>query len=154
LGCFKKDALAFADGQVEPTNDTEDEFFFGEAKFTPCDGGERWVLGLESLSIDPGVDDVDLCGIDSAGGAMMSFGNGGSGIVMAFQEDLSDEGRNGDNRVGRGEEMFSAEGGARTLGKVAREDDEGSGIDEAGGEKGGPVVVSVVGMEDTGTGTA
>jgi hypothetical protein len=50
--------------------------------------------------------------------------------------------------------MFSAEGGARTFGKVAREDDEGVGIDEAGGEKGGPVVVSVVGMEDTGTGTA
>jgi hypothetical protein len=73
---------------------------------------------------------------------------------MALQKNLSDEGGNGDNRVGGGEEMFSTEGGARTFGKVAREDDEGAGIDEAGGEKGGPVVVSVVGMEDTGTGTA
>jgi hypothetical protein len=84
LGCFKKDALAFADREVESTNDTEDELFFGETKFTTGEGGERWVLGLESLGIDPGVDDVDLCGIDSAGGAMVSFGNGGSGIVMAF----------------------------------------------------------------------
>ncbi len=60
------------------------------------------------MGIDPGVDDVDLCGIDSAGGAMVSLGNGGSGIVMAFQEDLSNEGGNGDNRVGGKEEMFSA----------------------------------------------
>ena len=105
------------------------------------------------MGIDPGVDDVDLCGIDSAGGAMVSFGNGGSGIVMAFQEDLSDEGGNGDNRVGGGEEMFSAEGGAWALGKVAGKDNKGAGIDEERGEKGGPVVVSVVGMEDTGTGT-
>ncbi len=85
---------------------------------------------------------------------MVSFGNGGSGIVMAFQEDLSDEGGNGDNRIGREEEMFSAEGGAWALGKVAGKDNEGAGIDKARGEKGGPVVVSVVGMEDTGTGTA
>ena len=48
---------------------------------------------------------------------------------MALQKNLSDEGGNGDNRVGGGEEMFSAEGGARTFGKVAREDDEGAGID-------------------------
>jgi hypothetical protein len=105
------------------------------------------------LGIDPGVDNVDLCRIDPAGGAMVSFGNGGSGIVMAFQEDLSDEGRNGDNRIGGGEEMFSAEGGAWAFGKVAGKDTAGAGIDEARGEKGGPVVVSVVGMEDTGTGT-
>jgi hypothetical protein len=109
---------------------------------------------LESLGIDPGVNDVDLCGIDSAGGAMVSFGNGGSGIVMAFQEDLRDEGGNGDNRVGGEEKMFSAERGAWALGKVAGKDNEGAGIDEARGEKGGPVVVSVVGMEDTGAGTA
>jgi len=73
---------------------------------------------------------------------------------MALEEHLSDERGNGDNRVGGGEEMFSAEGGAWAFGKVAGEDDQGSGIDEAGGEKGGPVVVSVVGMEDTGTGAA
>ena len=85
---------------------------------------------------------------------MVSFGNGGSGIVMAFQEDLSDEGGNGDNRIGGGKEMFLADGGAWAFGKVAGEDDEWAGINEAGGEKGGPVVVSVVGMEDTGTGAA
>ena len=85
---------------------------------------------------------------------MVSLGNGGSGIVMAFQEDLSDEGGNGDHRVGGGEEMFSAEGGAWALGKVAGKDNKGAGIDEARGEKGGPVVVSVVGMKDTGTGAA
>ena len=30
---------------------------------------------MESLGIDPGVDDVDLCGVDPAGGAMVPFGN-------------------------------------------------------------------------------
>ena len=50
--------------------------------------------------------------------------------------------------------MFSAEGGAWAFRKVAGEDDEWAGINEAGGEKGGPVVVSVVGMEDAGAGTA
>jgi len=72
---------------------------------------------------------------------------------MALKEDLSDEGGNGDNRVGGGEEVFSADGGAWAFGKVAGKDNEGAGIDEARGEKGGPVVVPVVGMEDTGTGT-
>jgi hypothetical protein len=85
---------------------------------------------------------------------MVSFGDGGSGIVMAFQEDLSDEGGNGDDRIGRGKEMFLAEGGAGAFGKVAGKDNQGAGLDEARGEEGGPVVVSVVGMEDTGTGTA
>jgi hypothetical protein len=106
------------------------------------------------LGIDPGVDDVDLCGIDSAGGAMVSFGNGGSRIVMALEKDLSDDGGNRDNRVGGGEEMFLADGGAWAFGKVAGKDNEGAGTDEARGEKGGPVVVSVVGMKDTGTGAA
>jgi hypothetical protein len=72
---------------------------------------------------------------------------------MAFQEYLSNEGGNGDNRVGGREEIFSAEGGAWAFGKVARKDDKGAGINEAGGEKGGPVIVSVVGMEDAGAGT-
>ena len=67
--------MAFTDGQVESTNDAEDELFCGEAKFAPGDGGERWVLGLESLGIDPGVDDVEFCGIDLAGGAVVTFGN-------------------------------------------------------------------------------
>jgi hypothetical protein len=122
LGCFKKDALAFTDGQIEPADHAEDELLCGEAKFTTGGGGERWVLGLESLGINPGVDDVEFRGIDPAGRAMMSFGNGGSGIVMAFQEDLSDEGGNGDDRIGGGEEMFSAEGGAGAFGKVAGKD--------------------------------
>ena len=85
---------------------------------------------------------------------MVSFGNGGSGIVMAFQEDLSDEGGDGDDRIGGGEEMFSTEGGTRTFGKVAGEDDEWAGINEARSKKGGPVVVSVMGVKDAGTGTA
>jgi len=146
--------LALADGQVESTDHAKGELFIGEAKATAGGGRERRVLGLESLGIDPGVDDVKVCGIDPAGGAMMAFGNWGSGIVMALQEDLSDEGRDGDDRIGGGEEMFSAEGGAWALGKVAGEDDEWAGINQAGGEKGGPVVVSVVGMKDAGAGTA
>ena len=85
---------------------------------------------------------------------MVSFGNGGSRIVMALEKDLSDEGGNSDNRVGGGEEMFLADGGAWAFGKVAGKDNEGAGTDEARGEKGGPVVVSVVGMKDTGTGAA
>ena len=43
---------------------------------------------------------------------------------MALEEDLSDERGNGDNRVGGGEEMFSADGGAWAFGKVAGEDNE------------------------------
>ena len=75
LGRLEKYALAFSEGQVESSNDTEDEFFWGEAKFTTGDGGERWVLGFKQLGIDTSVDDVDLCGIDPAGGAMVSFRN-------------------------------------------------------------------------------
>jgi hypothetical protein len=41
LGCFKKDALAFADGQIEPADYAKDELFFREAKFTTGGGGER-----------------------------------------------------------------------------------------------------------------
>jgi hypothetical protein len=73
---------------------------------------------------------------------------------MALQEDLSDEGGDGDDRIGGGEEMFSTEGGARTFGKVAGEDDEWAGINEARSKKGGPVVVSVMGVKDASTGTA
>jgi hypothetical protein len=75
LSRFEKNALAFADGQVEPTDHAKGELFIGETKFTTGEGGERWVLGLKSLGIDAGVDDVDLCGIDLAGGAMLAFGN-------------------------------------------------------------------------------
>ena len=85
---------------------------------------------------------------------MMSFGNGGSGIVMAFQEDLSNEGGNGDNRVGGREEMFSAEGGAWAFGKVAGKDNKGAGLDEARGEECSPVVVSMVGVKDAWLGSA
>jgi hypothetical protein len=154
LGCFKKNALAFADGQIEPTDHAKDELFFGEAKFTTGGRGERWVLGLESLGIDPGVDNVEFCGIDPAGGAMVSFGNGGSGVVMAFQEDLSDEGGNGDDRIGGGEEMFLAEGGAGAFGKVAGKDNEGAGLDETRCEECSPVVVSMVGVKDAWLGSA
>jgi hypothetical protein len=49
---------------------------------------------------------------------------------MALKKDLSDERGNGDNRIGGGEEMFLADGGAWAFGKVAREDDKGSGINE------------------------
>jgi hypothetical protein len=73
---------------------------------------------------------------------------------MALQEDLSDEGGDGDDRIGGGEEMFSTEGGAGTFGKVAGEDDEWAGINEARSKKGGPVVVSVMGVKDASTGAA
>ena len=85
---------------------------------------------------------------------MVSFGNGGSGIVMAFQENLSDEGGNGDDRIGGREEMFSAEGGAWAFGKVAGKDNEGAGLDEARGEECSPVVVSMVGVKDAWLGSA
>ena len=44
--------------------------------------------------------------------------------------------------------MFSAEGGAWALGKVAGKDNEGAGLDEARGEEGSPVVVSVMGVKN------
>jgi hypothetical protein len=106
------------------------------------------------LGINPGVDDVEFCGIDPAGGTMVSFGDGGSGIVMAFQEDLSNEGGDGDDRIGGSEEMFLAERGAGAFGKVAGKDNEGARIDEARGEEGSPVVVSMVGVKDAWLGSA
>jgi hypothetical protein len=44
----------------------------------------------------------------------------------------------------------SAEGGAGALGKVSGKDDQGAWLNEAGSEEGGPVVVAVVGVQDSG----
>ena len=75
MGRLEKYALALADGQIESTNDAEDELFFGEAKFAAGGGGEGWVSGLKQLGIDSGVNDVEASGIDLAGGAVVTFGN-------------------------------------------------------------------------------
>jgi hypothetical protein len=75
LGRFEKNALALADGQIESTDHAKGELFIGEAKATAGGGRERRVLGLEAACIDAGVDDVEFCGIDPAGGAVVTFGN-------------------------------------------------------------------------------
>jgi hypothetical protein len=75
LGCFKKDALAFTDGQIEAADHAKGELFIGETKATAGGARERRVLRLEAAGIDAGVDDVEVCGIDPAGEPMMAFGN-------------------------------------------------------------------------------
>ena len=75
MGRFEKNALAFADGQVEPTDHAKGELFIGETKATAGGARERRVLRLEAAGIDAGVDDVEVCGIDPAGEPMMAFGN-------------------------------------------------------------------------------
>ena len=82
----------------------------------------------------------------------MAFGNGGGWVVVALAQDLGDKRGDGNDSIGVGEKMVSAEGGAGALGQMPGEDDQRGRLDESGGEEGGPVVVSVVGVKDAGTG--
>jgi len=61
---------------------------------------------------------------------------------------LGDERGNRNDRIGRIEEMLFTDAGAWAFSEVAGEDDERAGLDKAGGEKCGPVVVSMVGVKD------
>jgi hypothetical protein len=50
--------------------------------------------------------------------------------------------------------MFLTDAGAWAFCKVSREDDERAGLDKAGGEKCGPVVVSMMGVKNARLGSA
>jgi hypothetical protein len=50
--------------------------------------------------------------------------------------------------------MFFADSRARAFCEVSGEDDERAGLDKAGGKKCGPVVVSMMGVEDARFGSA
>lgn len=67
-----------------------------------------------------------------------------------MEKNLGDKRRDGDDGVGLRKKMFLAETRAGAFGEVAGKDDEGAGLDEAGGEEGGPVVVSMMSVEDAG----
>ena len=107
---------------------------------------------MEEMGVDPGVDDVEFFGIDPAGMTVVAFGHGGGRVVVPALQDLGDETGDGDDGIGVGEKMVSAEGGAGTLGQMPGEHHERAGLDETGGKEGGPVVVAVVGVKDAGAG--
>ena len=50
--------------------------------------------------------------------------------------------------------MSATERSARAFGQMAAKNDEGPGLDEAGGEERRPIVVPVVGVDDAGPGAA
>jgi len=71
---------------------------------------------------------------------------------VSFPQDLGNKRGDGDHRVRLGKEVFPTKWGAGTFGEMAAENDEGSGLNQARGEPGCPVVVPVVGMNDPGPG--
>jgi hypothetical protein len=85
---------------------------------------------------------------------MMSFWHGRGWVVVSLKKDLGDKGGDGDDGICLRKEMFSADRRSGAFGEVTREDHEGPGLNEAGGEKGSPVVVAVVGVENPGFCTA
>jgi len=150
LGGTEEDPLPFAYWQVKAPDYAEGDFLVLESEFSAGRGGEGRILGLEEGGVDSCVDDMEFFWIDPARMAVMAFGNRGGRVIVALAQNLGDKCGNGNDGVGVGEKMVSAEGGARALGEMPGENDQGSGLDEAGGEEGGPVVVAVVGMKDAG----
>jgi hypothetical protein len=67
---------------------------------------------------------------------------------------LGDERGNRNNRIGGIEEMFFTDSRARAFCEVTGEDDERAGLDKAGGEKCGPVVVSMMSVKNARFGSA
>jgi len=153
-GGTEKNALAFADREVKASNHTEGNLLVFQSELSASRGGEGHLLGLKDSGVDSGMDDMKLSGIDPAGVAVMAFGDGGGRVVVPFSQHLGDKFGDGDDRIGVGEEMISAKRGAGAFGQMPGEDDQGGGLNEAGGEEGGPIVVPVVGVKDAGTGNS
>lgn len=138
--------------QVKAPDYAEGDLLVLESEFSTSGGGEGRFLGLEEGGVDSGVDDMEFFGIDPAGMSMMAFGNGGGRVIVALLQNQGDKCGDGNDGISVGEKMVSAEGRAGALGQMPGEDDQRGRLDESGGEEGGPVVVSVVGVKDAGTG--
>jgi uncharacterized protein (DUF2147 family) len=67
---------------------------------------------------------------------------------------LGDKRGNRNDRIGGIEEIFFTYAGAWAFCEVAGEDDERAGLDKAGGEKCGPVVVSMMSVKNARFGSA
>ena len=100
------------------------------------------------------MNDMNLFGREDAGGAVMSLCYGRRRVIVSALKDLGYERGNRDDRIGGIEEMFFTDAGARAFCEVSGEDDEWPGLDKAGGEKRGPVVVSMMGVKDARLGSA
>ena len=150
LGGTEKNPLSFAHWQVKAPYYAERNLLVFEAEFAPCGGGEGRFFWLKDGCVDSGMDDMEFFGVYPARVAVMAFGDGRGWIIVTLLQNLGDELRYGDDRIGVGEEMVSAQGRARAFGQMAGENDEGAGLDEAGGEESSPIVVTVVSMEDAG----
>ena len=150
LGRFEKNPLPFSNGEIESAHHPKDELVLIQAEPMPGGGGEGGVHRPKQGRVDSGMDDVELLGSNRAGWAMMSLCDGRGRVVVPLEENLRDKGGDGDNSVGLRKEMFAADRGARTFGEVSREDDKGTGLDQAGSEKSRPVVVAMMGVENPG----
>ena len=61
------------------------------------------------------MNDVNLFGGDEAGGAVMSLCHGRGRVIVSAEKDLGYERGNRDDRIGRIEEMFFTDVGARAF---------------------------------------
>jgi len=154
LSRLEKNPLPFSDREIESADNTEDELVLVQAESMPGGGGVGGVHGLKEGGVDSGMNDVEFFWGNNAGGTMMSFVYGRRGIVMSLEKDLGDKGRDGNNGVRLRKKVFSADRRSGAFGEVTRENHQGAGFNKTGGEKSSPVVVAVVGMENSGFCTA
>jgi hypothetical protein len=68
------------------------------------------------------MNDVEFFWENNTRRAMMAFRYGGGRVVVSLEKDLGDKGRDGDDGVRLGKEMFSADRGSGAFGKVTRKD--------------------------------
>jgi hypothetical protein len=102
--------LPFAYWQVKAPDYAEGDFLVLESEFSAGRGGEGRILGLEEGGVDSCVDDMEFFWIDPARMAVMAFGNRGGRVIVALAQNLGDKCGNGNDGVGVGEKMVSAEG--------------------------------------------
>jgi hypothetical protein len=150
LSGLKKNSLPFSDRKIKSADDTEDELVLVQAELMPCGGGVGGARGVKEGGVNSGMNDVEFFWGNNTGRAMMSFWYGRGRVVVSLEKDLGDKGRDGDNGVRLCEQMFSADRGSGAFGKVTREDYQWAWLNETGGEKSSPVVVAMVGMENSG----
>ena len=85
MGGFEENPLTLADRKVESADHGKGHFCFAETELSPGCSSEGGILGLEQRGIDSGVDDVELGGIEPAGGAVMPFGHRRGGVIVAME---------------------------------------------------------------------
>jgi hypothetical protein len=122
LGGLEKNPLPFPDGKFKSADNTEDELVLVQAKFMTGSGGVGGAHGPKDRGIDSGMNDVEFFWENNTRRAMMAFRYGGGRVVVSLEKDLGDKGRDGDDGVRLGKEMFSADRGSGAFGKVTRED--------------------------------